>query len=77
MPEFDHIVTGESFDTVLGNVRYSITSTINATCPNCGNPDCAEMEEFRERLKAQLWPRGLPARPVLSKEMNPNTPTRS
>lgn len=56
MPEFDHIVTGETGDPILGYVRYSVTSTINVICPNCGNPDCAEIEEFKERIKAQLWP---------------------
>jgi hypothetical protein len=58
MPEFDQIVFGEMFDQTLGHVRYSVTSQINVICPNCGNPDCAEIEEFKSRLRAQLWPSG-------------------
>lgn len=54
MPEHDYISCGEVDDPVIGMVRYSITQTINAICPSCGNTDCAEIEEFKERLKSTL-----------------------
>lgn len=54
MPEYDYISLGEVDDPVLGVVKYSITQTINVICPRCGNPDCAEIEEFKERLKRTL-----------------------
>jgi hypothetical protein len=54
--EWDHIARGEVADQSLGYVSYYVTSQINVSCPNCGNPDCAEVGEFKERLKAQLWP---------------------
>ena len=50
MPEYDHITFGEEADLVLGSVGYSVTTSINVICPNCGNPDCAEIEEFKARL---------------------------
>lgn len=56
MAEFDHVVMGIIDDSVLGRVCYSVTSEIHATCPNCGNPDCAEIEEFKDRVKRRLWP---------------------
>lgn len=58
MPEFDHITCGEVDDPVLGVVKYSITSTINAICPSCGNADCAGIEEFKERLKKRVFEAG-------------------
>ena len=58
MPEYDHITFGEEADLVLGSVGYSVTTSINVICPNCGNPDCAEIEEFKARLKERLWPSG-------------------
>lgn len=54
MSESDYIATGEFNDPVLGIVKYSITRTVNAVCPRCGNPDCAEIEAAKERLRAAL-----------------------
>lgn len=54
MPEWDSIKTGQVDDPVLGLIRYSITETINAICPNCGNSDCEEIEEFKDRLREKI-----------------------
>lgn len=54
IPEPDKVVCGEIFDPQLGKVRYSITTTIDVICPSCGNTDCVEIEEFKERLKRKI-----------------------
>lgn len=55
MSEDDDVSFGEFDDPVLGLIRYSITRSIHVICPHCGNPDCVEVEEFKERLKAAIW----------------------
>lgn len=42
MPEFN--------DPILGKIRYTVTREIAAICPNCDNPDCAEIEAFKQRV---------------------------